>query len=150
MNQICNHMWSVKGSLTRDFRLQVFFMNQCPPSPQVFHWSHFEFFSKIRGDIRELLFITVQRCQRHRRKIYCRCRWHRRLIFVTDFQWSPVSLIPVKNLSPVTTTPAITFSPVSLTPLNSLLPVSLTPVITLSPVTTTPVNNYRQWQWHRW
>jgi hypothetical protein len=29
-------------------------MNQCPPGPQVFHWSHFEFFR----DIRELLFIT--------------------------------------------------------------------------------------------
>jgi hypothetical protein len=34
----------VKGSLTRDFRLQVFFMNQCPPGLQEFHWSHFEFF----------------------------------------------------------------------------------------------------------
>jgi len=42
-----------KGSLTRDFRLQVFFMNKCPPGPQVFHWGRFEFFSKIRGDIRE-------------------------------------------------------------------------------------------------
>jgi hypothetical protein len=37
----------VKGSLTRDFRLQVFFMNQCPPGPQVFHWSLFEFFHKF-------------------------------------------------------------------------------------------------------
>jgi hypothetical protein len=33
-------------------------MNQCPPGPQVFHWSLFEFISKIRGDIRELMFIT--------------------------------------------------------------------------------------------
>ena len=47
-----------KGSLTRDFRLQVFFINQCTPGPQVFHWSLFEFFSKIRGDIRELMFIA--------------------------------------------------------------------------------------------
>jgi len=38
---------SFKGSLTRDFRLQVFFMNQCPPGPQVFHWSLFEFFRKL-------------------------------------------------------------------------------------------------------
>jgi hypothetical protein len=37
----------VKGSLTRDFRLQVFFMNQCPPGPQVFHWGHNEFFRKF-------------------------------------------------------------------------------------------------------
>jgi hypothetical protein len=36
-----------KGSLTRDFRLQVFFMNQCPPGLQVFHLSHFEFFRKF-------------------------------------------------------------------------------------------------------
>ncbi len=33
-------------------------MDSVPPGPQVFHWSHFEFLSKIRGDIRELLFIT--------------------------------------------------------------------------------------------
>jgi hypothetical protein len=33
-------------------------MNQCPQGPQVFHWSLFEFFAKIRGDIRELMFIT--------------------------------------------------------------------------------------------
>jgi hypothetical protein len=39
--------FNFKGSLTRDFRLQVFFMNQCPPGPQVFHWSHFEFFRKF-------------------------------------------------------------------------------------------------------
>ncbi len=44
-----------KGSLTRGFRLQAFFMNQCPPGPQV---EPFWIFSKIRGDIRELMFIT--------------------------------------------------------------------------------------------
>jgi hypothetical protein len=40
-----------KGSLTRDFRLQVFCMNQCPPGPQVFYRGRFE--KKINGDIRE-------------------------------------------------------------------------------------------------
>jgi hypothetical protein len=35
------------GSLTRDFRLQVFFMNHCPPGPQVLYWGHFEFFRKF-------------------------------------------------------------------------------------------------------
>jgi hypothetical protein len=45
------------GNLTRDFRSQFFFMNQCPSGPQVFHWDRFEL-SKIRGDIRELMFIT--------------------------------------------------------------------------------------------
>ncbi len=38
---------SFKGSLTRDFRLQVSFMNQCPPGPQVFRWGRFEFFRKF-------------------------------------------------------------------------------------------------------
>jgi hypothetical protein len=33
-------------------------MNQCPPGLQVFHWSHFEFFAKIRGNIRKLMFIS--------------------------------------------------------------------------------------------
>jgi hypothetical protein len=33
-------------------------MNQCPPGPQVFHWSLYEFLRKIRRDIRELMFIT--------------------------------------------------------------------------------------------
>ena len=37
----------VKGSLTRDFRSQFFFMNQCPPGPPVFHWGRFEFFRKF-------------------------------------------------------------------------------------------------------
>ncbi len=37
----------IKGSLTRDFRLRVFFMNQCPPGSQVFHWGRFEFFRKF-------------------------------------------------------------------------------------------------------
>jgi hypothetical protein len=37
----------LKGSLTRDFRLQVFFINHGPPGPQVFHWGRFEFFRKF-------------------------------------------------------------------------------------------------------
>ncbi len=36
-----------KGSLTRDFRLQVFFINQCPPGLWVSHWDHFKFFRKF-------------------------------------------------------------------------------------------------------
>jgi hypothetical protein len=30
------------------FSTSGFFMNQCPPGPQVFHWSHFEFFENLR------------------------------------------------------------------------------------------------------
>jgi hypothetical protein len=36
--------FEAKGSLTRDFRLQVFFMNQCTRGPQVSRWGRFEFF----------------------------------------------------------------------------------------------------------
>ncbi len=42
-----------KGSLTRDFRLQVFFINQCPSGPCSIPLGPFQIFSKIRGDIRE-------------------------------------------------------------------------------------------------
>ena len=43
----------IKVTVPRDFRLLVFFMNQFPPSPRVFHLDRFEFFAKIHGDIRE-------------------------------------------------------------------------------------------------
>jgi hypothetical protein len=68
------------GSLIQDFRLQVFFMNQCPPGPQVFHWSLFEFFSKIP---RRYLRINV---------------YHR-------FSCLAVSTTQAKNLSPVSSLP---------------------------------------------
>jgi hypothetical protein len=53
-----NALNDLKGSLTRDFQLQVSCMNQCPPGPQVFHWGRFSIFLKIRGDIRECIFIA--------------------------------------------------------------------------------------------
>ncbi len=37
----------LKGSLTRDFRLQVFFVNQCPPGPWIWIWDRFDFFRKF-------------------------------------------------------------------------------------------------------
>ncbi len=43
----------LKGTVSRDFRLQVFFMNQFPPSPwvRVSHLGSFNFFFYIREDI---------------------------------------------------------------------------------------------------
>jgi hypothetical protein len=41
----------LKRNLTGDFRFQVFFMDQFPLGP-VFRVSHFEFYTKICGDIR--------------------------------------------------------------------------------------------------
>ncbi len=37
----------LKWSLLRDFRLQIFFINLCPPGPSVSHWDRFEFFRKF-------------------------------------------------------------------------------------------------------
>ena len=60
-------------------------MNQCPPGPQVFHWSHFDFFRKFAE-----IFAN-----------YC-------LLSLTPvINCSAVSKTPAKNLSPVSTTPAI-------------------------------------------
>jgi hypothetical protein len=50
----------LKGSLTRDFRLQVFFMNQCPPGPQVFHCGCLNFFENSRRYSRMNIY---RRCQ---------------------------------------------------------------------------------------
>ncbi len=48
----------VKGSLTQDFWLQVFFHKSVSPGPLSIPLGPFKIFLKIRGDIRELLFIT--------------------------------------------------------------------------------------------
>ncbi len=48
----------LKESLTRDFRLQVFFHESVSPRPPSIPLEPFWIFSKIRGDIRELMFIT--------------------------------------------------------------------------------------------
>ncbi len=37
----------LKGTVSRDFWLMVFFMNQFPPSIWVYHYGHFEFFRKF-------------------------------------------------------------------------------------------------------
>jgi hypothetical protein len=37
----------LKGTVSRDFLLLVFFMIQFPPSPRVFHLDRFEFFRKF-------------------------------------------------------------------------------------------------------
>ncbi len=43
--------WVFKGTVSRDFLLLVFFMNQFPPSPRVLQQDRFEFFAKICRDI---------------------------------------------------------------------------------------------------
>jgi hypothetical protein len=41
------HRLGLKGTVSRDFLLLVFFMNQFPPSPRVLHLDRFEFFQKF-------------------------------------------------------------------------------------------------------
>jgi hypothetical protein len=43
----------LKVTVSRDFLLLVFFMNQFPPQPKSIQFRPFQIFSKIRGDIRE-------------------------------------------------------------------------------------------------
>jgi hypothetical protein len=51
-----------QGSLTLDFRFQVFFMNLCPPGPQVFHWSRSEFFRKFADIFANYCLTPVINC----------------------------------------------------------------------------------------
>ncbi len=45
------YCWSLKGTVLRDFRLQVFYMDQFPQAPD-YTISAVSNFSKIHGDIR--------------------------------------------------------------------------------------------------
>ncbi len=47
-----------KGTVSRDFSLLVFFINQFPPQPQSIPLGPFRIFSKIRGDIRSSRLTT--------------------------------------------------------------------------------------------
>ncbi len=44
---VATHRINIKGTVSRDFRLLVFFMNQFPPSTQVYPYGHFKFFRKF-------------------------------------------------------------------------------------------------------
>ena len=122
----------LKGTVSRDFLLLVFLMNQFPPSPRVLHWDRFEFFRKfaeifaIQGappvsttpvaNLPPVSMTPVANCrryQRHRRQICHRYQRHRRQIL------PPVPLVlltPVANLPPVSTIPVANLPPVSMTP----------------------------------
>jgi hypothetical protein len=57
----CYFVWvMIKGTVSRDFLLLVFFINQFPPSLRVSHQASgpFRIFSKIRGDIRSSRLTT--------------------------------------------------------------------------------------------
>jgi hypothetical protein len=56
---------TIKGSLTWDFRHQIFFINQCPPGPEYPIRAISNFFENSQ---RYLRMNVHQRCQRHRQK----------------------------------------------------------------------------------
>ena len=62
----------LKGDWHEIFDFRFFFMNQCPPGPQVFHWILIEFFRKFEEiHIWELMFNTGEQF------IFPRCCWYR-------------------------------------------------------------------------
>jgi hypothetical protein len=79
-----------KGTVSRDFLLLVFFMNQFPPSPRVSHLDRFEFFRKFRK------FATG--------------------VNDTGGKFAAGNNDTGGNLPPVSTTPAANLPPVSMTP----------------------------------
>ncbi len=131
-----------KGTVSRDFLLLVFFMNRFPPSPRLFHLDRFEFFSKIRGDIRE------SRCTTGINDTGGTSTTPAAIL-------PPVSTTPVANLPPVSATPVANFSSIFASVVDTggkfatgvndaggkLPPVSTTPAANLPPVSLTPVAN---------
>jgi hypothetical protein len=123
----------LKGTVSRDFLLLVFFMNQFPPSPRVLHLDRIEFFSKIRGDIRE------SRCTTGINDTGG--KFATGVVNDTGGKLPPVSTTPVANLPPVSATPVANFSTIfaSVVDTGGNLP----------PVSTTPVANIHRYQRRR-
>ncbi len=79
----------IKGSLSRDFRLQVFSWISVPLAPK---YSIFEFFWKFAeilaywclASVSTTPVIALQQCQWQRQKIYRHCHWHRWTIIASD------------------------------------------------------------------
>jgi hypothetical protein len=58
MNCVIATFATFKGTVSRDFLLLVFFLNQLPPPPRIIPLGPFRIFSKICGDIRSSRFAT--------------------------------------------------------------------------------------------
>jgi hypothetical protein len=135
----------IKGTVSRDFLLLVFFMNQFPPYPRVFHSDRFEFFRK---------FAEIFASQGAPPVSTTPVANLPPVSTTPAAKLPPVSTPPVANLPPVSATPAANFytifasvvdtggkfatgvndaggklPPVSMTPAANLPPVSLTPVV---------------------
>jgi hypothetical protein len=120
---------NLKGTVSRDFLLLVFFMNQFPPHHRVFHLDRFEIFRKFAEIFASQGAPPVST--------------------TPAAKLPPVPTTPVANLPPVSQI----FTPFSLElliPVANLPPVSTIPAANLPPVSTTPVANCHRYQRHRW
>ncbi len=93
----------LKGSLTRDFRSQFFSHDSVPPRPASSPLGPFWIFSKIRGDIRELIFIIGVNDTGEKLVSGVNDTGDKFIIDTGD-QLSAVTTTPAINLSPVTRT----------------------------------------------
>jgi hypothetical protein len=74
VNWVSRDQRRIKGTVSRDFLLLVFFMNQFPPAPDY----HIRTVSNFFENSRRYSQVKVhQRYQRHRRQICHRCQRHR-------------------------------------------------------------------------
>ncbi len=85
----------IKGTVSRDFLLLVFFMNQVSPNPLSIPLGPFQIFSKIHGDISSSRFTTG---------VVDTGGKFAASVVDTGGNLPPVSLTPVENLPPVSTT----------------------------------------------
>ncbi len=125
----------LKGTVSRDFLLLVFFMNQFPPSSRVFHLDRFKFFRKFAEIFASQGAPPVST--------------------TPVAKLPPVPTTPVANLPPVSATPVANFSTIFASFFDTggkfaagvndtggkLPPVSTTPAANLPPVSLTPVAN---------
>jgi hypothetical protein len=112
----------IKGTVSRDFLLLVFFMNQFPPSPRILHLDRFEFFRKIAE-----IFESQG---------------------APPVSTTPVANLPPVSATPVANFSSIFASVVDTG--GNLPPVSTIPAANLPPVSTTLVANCHRYQRHRW
>ncbi len=77
-------MCDLNGIVPRDFRLQVFFINQFPPSPGVSHWGRFEFSKKFEMTYL-ILFSGTWGKVIHEKKLKQKISWHCPLKVILNF-----------------------------------------------------------------
>ncbi len=99
--------WSAelfKGTVSRDFLLLDFFMNQFPPSPRVSHYDRFEFFQKFAE-----IFASQGAPPANVATSFAS-------VVDTGGKFATGVNDTSGKLPPVSTTPAANFPPVSMTP----------------------------------